>query len=101
MNLYDVGRKWLNRDVEHYGPVYRRMISPDLCYFTGMFSLSHIKEIEDIEEAKQPMFTSKPELERSGMGFSFMESFMDDMQVASIVGEGTKVIMTKTIEVPK
>ena len=54
-----------------------------------------------IEEAKQPMFTSKPELERSGMGFSFMESFMDDMQVASIVGEGTKVIMTKTIEVPK
>ena len=58
------------------------------------------KGIEDIEEAKQPMFTSKPELERSGMGFSFMESFMDDMQVASIVGEGTKVIMTKTIEVP-
>ena len=55
------------------------------------------KGIEDIEEAKQPMFT----LERSGMGFSFMESFMDDMQVASIVGEGTKVIMTKTIEVPK
>ena len=47
------------------------------------------KGIEDIEEAKQPMFTSKPELERSGMGFSFMESFMDDMQVASIVGEGT------------
>ena len=46
------------------------------------------KGIEDIEEAKQP-------------GFSFMESFMDDMQVASIVGEGTKVIMTKTIEVPK
>ena len=59
------------------------------------------KGIEDIEEAKQPMFTSKPELERSGMGFSFMESFMDDMQVASIVGEGTKVIMTKTIEIPK
>ena len=59
------------------------------------------KGIADIEEARQPMFTSKPELERSGKGFSFMESFMDDMQVASIVGEGTKVIMTKTIEVPK
>ena len=57
--------------------------------------------IEDIEEARQPMFTSKPELERSGMGFSFMESFMDDVQVASILGEGTKVIMTKTIEIPK
>ena len=59
------------------------------------------KGIEDVEEARQPMFTSKPELERSGMGFSFMESFMHDVQVASIVGEGTKVIMTKTIEIPK
>ena len=57
--------------------------------------------IEDLDMAMQPLYTSKPELERSGMGFSFMESFMDDMQVASIVGEGTKVIMTKTIEVPK
>ena len=57
--------------------------------------------IADVEKAREPMFTTgKPE-ERSGMGFSFMESFMDDMQVASIVGEGTKVIMTKTIEVPK
>lgn len=59
------------------------------------------KGIEDVELAKQPMFTSKPELDRSGMGFSFMESFMDDMQVVSIVDEGTKVIMTKTIEIPK
>lgn len=59
------------------------------------------KGIEDIEQAKQPMFTSKPELERSGMGFSFMESFMDDLQVFSKLGEGTKVIMTKTIETPK
>ena len=59
------------------------------------------KGIENVEEARQPMFTSKPELERSGMGFSFMETFMDDMQVASILGEGTKVIMTKTIEIPK
>ena len=57
--------------------------------------------IEDISMAMQPLYTSKPELERSGMGFTVMESFMDDMQVASIVGEGTKVIMTKTIEVPK
>ena len=57
--------------------------------------------IKNIEEAKEPLYTSRPDLERSGMGFSFMESFMDDMQVASIVGEGTKVIMTKTIEIPK
>ena len=57
--------------------------------------------IEDIEQAMQPMYTSKPELERSGMGFSFMESFMDNLEVASIKGEGTKVVMTKTIELPK
>lgn len=57
--------------------------------------------IEDIEQAMQPMYTSKPELERSGMGFSFMESFMDNLEVVSIKGEGTKVVMTKTIELPK
>ncbi|WP_297133656.1 anti-sigma F factor [Terrisporobacter sp.] len=57
--------------------------------------------IEDIEQAMQPMYTSKPELERSGMGFSFMESFMDELNVVSIKGEGTKVVMTKTIELPK
>ena len=57
--------------------------------------------IEDVEQAMQPMYTSKPELERSGMGFSFMESFMDQLDVISIKGEGTKVVMTKTIELPK
>lgn len=57
--------------------------------------------IEDVEQAMQPMYTSKPELERSGMGFSFMESFMDSLDVVSIKGEGTKVVMTKTIELPK
>ena len=57
--------------------------------------------IEDVKQAMQPMYTSKPELERSGMGFSFMESFMDSLDVISIRGEGTKVVMTKTIELPK
>ena len=57
--------------------------------------------IENVEQAMQPMYTSKPELERSGMGFSFMESFMDSLDVVSIKGEGTKVVMTKTIELPK
>ena len=51
----------------------------------------------NIEEAKQPMFTSKPELERSGMGFSFMEAFMDRLEVVSTPGEGTVVKMEKTI----
>ena len=57
--------------------------------------------IENVEQAMQPLYTSKPELERSGMGFSFMENFMDSLDVVSIKGEGTKVVMTKTIELPK
>ena len=53
--------------------------------------------IEDIEEAKQPFFTTKPDMERSGMGFVFMETFMDTLEVQSTLGEGTKIIMTKYI----
>lgn len=55
--------------------------------------------IGDIAKAMQPLYTSKPELERSGMGFSFMEAFMDDLQVESAPGKGTKVTMTKKIGV--
>ena len=53
--------------------------------------------IEDIEIARQPFFTTKPEQERSGMGFSFMESFMDEVDIYSRVGEGTRITMTKYI----
>ena len=55
------------------------------------------KGIEDVEKAMQPLFTTKPELERSGMGFSFMEAFMDAISVESKVGEGTTVKMQKEI----
>ena len=55
------------------------------------------KGIENIDIAKQPLYTSKPELERSGMGFTIMESFMDEMDVESIIGMGTKVYMKKVI----
>ena len=51
--------------------------------------------IENVEQAMEPLYTSKPELERSGMGFSFMEAFMDTLSVESELGKGTKVIMTK------
>lgn len=54
--------------------------------------------IADIEEARRPLFTGKPEMERSGMGFSIMESFMDSVEVISRLGEGTTVKMTKTVE---
>ena len=56
------------------------------------------KGIENIELAKQPLYTSKPNLERSGMGFTIMESFMDEMKIESVVGLGTKVTMKKKIE---
>ena len=53
--------------------------------------------IEDISKAMEPMFTTKPEKDRSGMGFTFMEAFMDDVNVESQVGDGTTVHMKKTI----
>lgn len=56
------------------------------------------KGIENIEMAKQPLYTSKPNLERSGMGFTIMESFMDDLKVESVLGLGTKITMKKTIK---
>ena len=48
--------------------------------------------------AKEPLYTTKPNLERSGMGFTIMESFMDFMEVESIVGIGTKITMKKKIK---
>lgn len=53
--------------------------------------------IENVEQAREPLFTTKPELERSGMGFAFMEAFMDDLEVESIPGQGTTVRMIKKI----
>lgn len=55
------------------------------------------KGIEDVKQAMEPLYTSKPELERSGMGFSFMEAFMDEISVESELGKGTKVKMQKEI----
>ena len=54
--------------------------------------------IVDIEQARNPFYTTKPELERSGMGFTFMEDFMDKVEVCSQLGVGTKVVMWKYIE---
>ena len=56
------------------------------------------KGIENVEMAKEPLYTTKPNLERSGMGFTIMESFMDKMEVESVVGLGTKVTMSKVIK---
>ncbi len=55
------------------------------------------KGIADVAKAMEPLFTTRPELDRSGMGFAFMEAFMDDVQVESRPGEGTTVRMKKTV----
>ena len=55
------------------------------------------KGIEDISQAMMPMYTTRPELDRSGMGFAFMEAFMDEIAVESALGGGTTVRMEKTI----
>ncbi len=55
------------------------------------------KGIEDVEAAMEPLFTTKPDLDRSGMGFSFMEAFMDELKVESEPGKGTVVKMKKII----
>lgn len=56
------------------------------------------KGIENVEIARKPLYTSKPNLERSGMGFTIMESFMDEVIVESVLGLGTKVMMKKFIK---
>lgn len=55
--------------------------------------------IADIKQAMEPLYTTRPEIERSGMGFSFMEAFMDDLIVESQVGQGTIIKMKKEIHI--
>ena len=53
--------------------------------------------IDNVAQAMEPLFTTKPEEDRSGMGFSFMEAFMDELEVESTPGEGTLIRMQKEI----
>ncbi|WP_047152045.1 anti-sigma F factor [Aneurinibacillus tyrosinisolvens] len=53
--------------------------------------------IANLEEAKQPLFTTKPELERSGMGFTIMENFTDEMEVTTEIGMGTRIRLVKKL----
>ncbi len=58
------------------------------------------KGIEDVGKAMEPMYTTKPELDRSGMGFAFMEAFMDELKVDSQLDNGTRITMRKVIGKP-
>ncbi len=53
--------------------------------------------IEDVNKAMQPLFTTDPKGERAGIGFAVMQSFMDSLKVKSVLGKGTRVVMTKKI----
>ena len=55
------------------------------------------KGMEDVEKAMEPLYTTRPEYNRSGMGFAFMEAFMDDLEVISEPGTGTLIKMQKKI----
>lgn len=72
-----------------------------VCKISGHELFIEIKDygkgIEDIEKAMEPLYTTKPDMDRSGMGFSFMEAFMDDLEVESKLGVGTIVKMKKKI----
>lgn len=71
------------------------------CSFQGKLLVIEVEDkgvgISDVEQAMEPLFTTKPDKERSGMGFSFMEAFMDELEVESVPGEGTLVRMQKEI----
>ena len=71
-------------------------------YTVSSFITIEIKDlgvgITNIEKASEPLFTTKPEFERSGMGFMFMEMFMDKVDVISEPGKGTTVIMEKKLK---
>ena len=54
--------------------------------------------IKDVEKAREPLYTSRPDLERSGMGFTVMETFMDDINVESEEGKGTRVVLKKKFD---
>jgi stage II sporulation protein AB (anti-sigma F factor) len=57
--------------------------------------------ITDVEEARQPLYTTKPDLERSGMGFTIMENFMDEVEVLTQPGKGTEIRLKKQLSSSK
>ncbi len=72
------------------------------CYIIGNEIGIDIKDngvgIENVKQAMEPLYTTRPDLERSGMGFAFMQTFMDELQVESKVKEGTLIRMKKKIQ---
>ena len=81
---------------EHAGGSIRMDCAVDKDAFTVTVSDQGVG-IPDIELARQPFYTTRPELERSGMGFTVMEAFMEEVSVVSAPGKGTAVTMKKRV----
>ena len=73
-------------DFKDSDPIKLELPSKEIVYLKGRV---------DINKAREPLYTSRPDLERSGMGFTVMESFMDSLEVESKKGKGTRIVMTK------
>ena len=83
--------------VIHGGPGQVNMVLA-VCERTITIEISDKGEgILDIEAARQPLYTTKADMERSGLGFTVMESFMENVEVESAPGQGTKVTLTRTL----
>lgn len=63
-----------------------------------IFIQDYGRGMEDVHKAREPFYTTRPELERSGLGFVFMETFMDGLEVTSRPGQGTTVVMKKNLK---
>jgi len=98
-NTYGYGRHGVSQPLCH--PVYEGKVTLRCRIEKGILYVEVEDKgagIENLSKAMEPLFTTKPELERSGMGFAFMEAFMDDLEVESEVGVGTKVMMKKKLQ---
>lgn len=99
-NLFGYNRKGEVRpDGEEYHPGKVRMKCSLAEGILEVMVEDKGKGISDVKRAMEPLYTSRPELDRSGMGFAFMEAFMDELEVESRPGDGTRVHMRKKIAV--
>ena len=96
VDVYKKGRTWTR--IGYEGGQGKVTLRGKICH--NRIEL-HVEDqgvgIPDVEKAMEPLFTTRPELDRSGMGFAFMEAFMDELAVESGEGKGTLVRMKKTI----
>ncbi len=98
-NTYGYGQHGVSKPISQ--PVYEGKVSLRCKIEKGILYVEVEDKgtgIENLGRAMEPLFTTKPELERSGMGFAFMEAFMDDLEVESVLGVGTKVVMKKKLQ---